>query len=238
MPRLKADKILRRFGGLIAVNNLSFTVGKDEILGIIGPNGAGKTTVINLIAGTLPVNKGSITFRDEDITKYPAHIRTQKGVARTFQIVRPLKDFTALENIMVGALFGKGNKLNEARKKSLEICELLKLKNVNKNVDELTVLELKKIELGRALASDPKLLFLDEIMAGLNSEETWELIEIVKGVQKTDISICVVEHIMKVVKELTDRVIVLDRGQIIAQGPYSEVSQQQNVIAAYLGEEE
>lgn len=238
MPTLKANNIVKRFGGLIAVNDLSFSVEKGEILGIIGPNGAGKTTVINLMAGTLEVNKGSIVFNDEDVTNNPAHIRNRKGISRTFQIVRPLEDFTAIENIMVGALFGNGDKLSKAREKAEEICEFLNIKNINKHVDELTVLELKKIELGRALASDPELLFLDEIMAGLNSEETWELIEIIKKLQKRDIAICLVEHIMKVVKELTQRVIVLDRGQIIAQGPYSKVSKKQEVIAAYLGEED
>ncbi len=238
MPILQANNILRKFGGLVAVNDLSFSMEKGEILGIIGPNGAGKTTVINLMAGTLGVNKGTIEFKDEDITKNAAYIRNRKGIARTFQIVRPLENFTAIENIMVGALFGKGDKLNEARSSAQNICNLLNIKNVNKHVDELTVLELKKVELGRALAADPEVLFLDEIMAGLTSDETWELIDIVKSLQKKDIAISVVEHIMKVVKELTDRVIVLNKGQIIAQGPYEEVSENKEVIAAYLGEEE
>ena len=238
MPTLKADNIVRRFGGLVAVDDLSFSVDKGEILGIIGPNGAGKTTVINLMAGTLPVNNGTIIFDDEDVTTDAAHIRNQKGIARTFQIVRPLENFSAIENIMVGALFGQGEKLKKARKTAKEICDFLKIKNVNKSVDELTVLELKKVELGRALASDPELLFLDEIMAGLTSDETWELIDIVKKLHERDVAIVVVEHIMKVVKELTHRVIVLNKGAIIAEGPYSEVSQNKEVIAAYLGEEE
>ncbi|HMA60349.1 MAG TPA: ABC transporter ATP-binding protein [Halanaerobiales bacterium] len=238
MPTLKAENIVRRFGGLVAVDNLSFEVDKGEILGIIGPNGAGKTTVINLIAGTLAVNKGSIKFNGEDVTNNPAHIRNRKGIARTFQIVRPLENFSAIENIMVGSLFGEGEKLSDARNSALEICDFLKLENVNKSIDELTVLELKKVELGRALASDPELLFLDEIMAGLTSEETWELIDIVKKLHERDIAIVVVEHIMKVVKELTHRVIVLNKGATIAEGPYEKVSQNKEVIAAYLGEEE
>lgn len=238
MPTLKADNILKRFGGLVAVDDLSFTVDKGEILGIIGPNGAGKTTVINLIAGTLDVNKGKILFNDEDVTNKTAHMRNQKGIARTFQIVRPLENFTAIENIMVGALFGKGEKLKKARLSAQEICDFLNLENVNKSVDELTVLEMKKVELGRALASEPELLFLDEIMAGLTSDETWELMDLVKKLQKQNVAIVVVEHIMKVVKELTNRVIVLNKGAIIAEGPYSEVSKNKEVIAAYLGEEE
>ena len=237
MPSLQTNNLIKQFGGLTAVDNLSFSVEKGEILGIIGPNGAGKTTVINLIAGTLPVTDGEIIFENENITKLPPHIRNQKGVARTFQTVRPLEDFTAIENIMVGSLFGQKKDLKKAREDAQEICDFLNFKNVNKPIDELTVLELKKIEIGRALASNPDLLFLDEVMAGLNSEETWELIEIVKKLQEKNIAICVVEHIMKVVKELTSRVIVLDRGQIIAQGPYEKVSQEEQVIAAYLGED-
>ena len=237
MPTLKANNIVKRFGGLIAVNDLSFSVEKGEVLGIIGPNGAGKTTVINLMAGTLKVNKGKIIFNDEDVTNNPAHIRNRKGISRTFQIVRPLEDFTAIENIMVGSLFGQQKELEAGREYAEEIARLLNFKNINKPIDELTVLELKKIEIGRALASKPDLLFLDEVMAGLNSEEIWELIEIVRKLQQQDMAICVVEHIMKVVKELTSNVIVLESGQIIAEGPYEEVSADERVIAAYLGED-
>ncbi|MFO7814879.1 MAG: ABC transporter ATP-binding protein [Halanaerobiales bacterium] len=237
MPTLKANNIVRRFGGLVAVDDISFEVDKGEILGIIGPNGAGKTTVINVLAGTLPLNKGSIIFNDQEVTNKNAYTRNQMGIARTFQIVRPLENFTALENIMVGALFGKGDKLGEARSTAREICDFLNFTEINKSIDELTVLELKKVELGRALASDPEVIFLDEIMAGLTSDETWELMDIVKDLQQKDMAICVVEHIMKVVKELTNRVIVLNKGEIIAQGPYSKVSENKEVIAAYLGEE-
>lgn len=237
MTTLKTDNIVKKFGGLTAVNNLSFNVDKGEILGIIGPNGAGKTTVINLIAGTLPVSEGTIFFSDADITKKPPHIRNQMGIARTFQTVRPLKDFTAIENIMVGALFGQKKDLNSSFEYAKKISDLLNFRNINKPIDELTVLELKKIEIGRALASKPDLLFLDEIMAGLNSEEIWELIEIVKKLQNQDMAICVVEHIMKVVKELTTNVIVLENGQIISEGSYEEVSADEKVITAYLGED-
>ena len=239
MPGLKVNNIVRRFGGLVAVNNLSFVLDKGEILGIIGPNGAGKTTVINLIAGTLKVNQGEILFNGLDLTDLPAHVRNQVGIARTFQTVRPLKDFTALENVMVGALFGQRKSLSEARKVAQSICDFINFNNLEIGIDKLTVLELKKIELGRALASSPELLFLDEIMAGLNAEEIWEMIGIIKKIQQEKkIAICIIEHIMKVVKELTTRVIVLDRGEIIAGGRYEEVSGQSQVIAAYLGEED
>lgn len=238
MPNLETKNILKKFGGLVAVNDLSFKVDKGEILGIIGPNGAGKTTIINLIAGTLPVNEGQIIFEGQDITLLPAHSRNQMGIARTFQTVRPLEVFTAAENVMVGSLFGQQKNLSEARRDAEEICEFLGFDQLSKPVDELTVLEMKKIELGRALASNPDLLFLDEIMAGLSSDETRELIEIIKNLREQNLAICVVEHIMKVVRELSNRVIVLNKGQIIASGSYDEVSQQEEVIAAYLGEEE
>ncbi len=239
MPGLKVNNIVRRFGGLVAVNNLSFVINKGEILGIIGPNGAGKTTVINLIAGTLNVNQGEIMFNDLDLTDLPAHVRNQMGIARTFQTVRPLKDFTALENVMIGALFGQRKSLSEGRKVAQSICDFINFKNLEIGIDKLTVLELKKIELGRALASSPELLFLDEIMAGLNADEIWEMIGIIKKIQQEKkIAICIIEHIMKVVKELTTRVIVLDRGEIIAGGRYEEVSGQSQVISAYLGEED
>ncbi len=237
MPSLQTNNLVKRFGGLIAVNDLTFNVNKGEILGIIGPNGAGKTTVINLIAGTLSATKGKIIFNEKEITNLPPHTRNQMGIARTFQTVRPLEDFTAIENIMVGSLFGEKQDLKSARNKAEEICDFLNIENPNKPIDELTVLELKKIEIGRALASDPELLFLDEVMAGLNSDETWELIEIVKKLQEKNLAICVVEHIMKVVKELTSRVIVLERGAIIAEGKYEKVSNNKKVIAAYLGED-
>lgn len=238
MPVLKVNNLVKKFGGLTAVNDLTFSAEKGEILGIIGPNGAGKTTVINVISGTLPVTSGDIYFKEDKITNLPPHSRNQKGISRTFQTVRPMEDFTALENVMVGALFGQKMTLKEAREKALEVCEYIDLKRHNLPVDKLTVLELKQIELGRSLASNPEIIFLDEIMAGLNSEETWEMIELVKKLQERNIAICIVEHVMKVVAELTSRVIVLDRGQIIAQGAYEDVSKEKEVISAYLGEEE
>ncbi|MGM0421140.1 MAG: ABC transporter ATP-binding protein [Bacillota bacterium] len=238
MPVLKVNNLVKKFGGLTAVNNLTFSADKGEILGIIGPNGAGKTTVINLISGTFPATDGEIYFKEDEVTKLSPHTRNQMGISRTFQTVRPLEDFTALENIMIGALFGQKLSVKEAREKAIEVCDYIDLKNFNLPVDRLTVLELKQVELGRALVSQPDIIFLDEIMAGLNSEETWKMIELVKRLQERNIAICIVEHVMKVVAELTSRVIVLDRGQIIAQGVYEDVSREKEVISAYLGEEE
>lgn len=238
MPVLETRNLERRFGGLLAVKDLNFSANKGEILGIIGPNGAGKTTVINLIAGIYPATNGTILFQGQDIGTLPAHRRNRMGIARTFQNVRPLEDFTALENIMVGALFGRGQSLSEARESAREICDLISLENFDRHIDNLTVLDLKKIEIGRALASRPELLFLDELMAGLNADETAEMIEVVRHLQSRELTIIVVEHIMAVVRELTQRCIVLDGGAIIAEGSYDEVARQERVIEAYLGKED
>lgn len=237
VPLLETRNLERRFGGLLAVKDLSFSVGRGEILGIIGPNGAGKTTVINLVAGIIPPTGGQILFKGQRVDHLPAHARSHLGIARTFQNVRPLEDFTALENIMVGALFGRGQNLAQARATALEICELIDLPHYDRPVDNLTVLDLKKVEIGRALAAQPDLLFLDELMAGLNADETREMIAGVRQLQRREITIVVVEHIMAVVKELTERCIVLDGGTIIAQGSYAEVAANERVIEAYLGKE-
>lgn len=237
VPVLETEGLERRFGGLLAVKDLTFSINKGEILGIIGPNGAGKTTVINLVAGIFPPTSGKIIFQGQEIQHLPAHAINRRGVARTFQNVRPLEDFTALENIMVGALFGQGQNLAKAREFAREICDLVSLGNFDRYIDNLTVLDLKKIEIGRALASKPDLLFLDELMAGLNADETAEMIDVVRHLQSRELTIIVVEHIMAVVRELTQRCIVLDGGAIIAEGSYDEVARQEQVIEAYLGKE-
>lgn len=238
MPVLETKGLERRFGGLLAVSDLTFSVNKGEILGIIGPNGAGKTTVINLVAGIFPPTGGQIFFNGREIQGLPAHERNRLGIARTFQNVRPLQDFTALENIMVGALFGQGQNLTAARATARDICDLIGLKHFDRHIDNLTVLDLKKIEIGRALASNPDLLFLDELMAGLTADETAEMIEVIRHLQSKELTIIVVEHIMAVVRELTQRCIVLDGGAIIAEGSYEKVATQERVIEAYLGKED
>ncbi len=238
MPILRVQNLTKAFGGLVAVKDLSFEVNAGEILGIIGPNGAGKTTLTNLVAGTLMPTNGKIFFFDRDITYLPAHLRVRIGISRTFQIVRPLRDFTALENVMVGALFASGESLKKARESAARTCRMVLLERLDTYPDRLTTFELKKLEIARALVSQPKLLFLDEVMAGLNHEEMQMMINLVKSLRNEGITICVIEHVMSVISELTDRVIVLDRGEIIAEGSYKEVSKNPKVISAYLGEED
>ena len=237
MSILKLEGVTKRFGGLVAVDNVTMEVQKGEILGLIGPNGAGKTTLTNLISGVHTVSEGKIVFDGTDITLLPAHKRCNLGIARTFQIARPLKNLTVIENIMIGGLFGKGEKLSESRKSALKLCETIGLSKPDETLDKITVLEIKKIEIARAMATNPKILFLDEVMSGLNMDETREMIETVRKIRNTGVTICIIEHVMSVIREITERVVVLDRGEILAEGPYSEVSQQHNVIKAYLGED-
>jgi branched-chain amino acid transport system ATP-binding protein len=215
--------------------NLEFR--EDEILGIIGPNGAGKTTFINVIAGIYLPTDGKIFFDGQEITELPAHKRCRLGIGRTFQLVRPLPGLSLLENVMVGSLFGKGLRQRDARKKAEELCEFLDLSDITRDITRMTALEVKKMEIAHALATQPKLLFLDEVMAGLNSDETMQMIDLVRKIHSRGIVIGIVEHVMRVIRELTDRVVVLDWGEVIAEGPYKEVSNDPRVITAYLGEE-
>ncbi len=237
-PILTVEKLIKRFGGLVAVDNLSFTVQQGEVLGVIGPNGAGKTTLTNVVSGLYRPSEGRIFFQGKDVTELDAHQRCRLGISRTFQLMRPIREFTILENVMVSALFGKGLDLKSAQNRAREVCEFVGLKRLKIPIESATVLELKKMEIARALASGPQLVFLDEVMAGLNVDETNEMIETVKKINASGVTVIVIEHVMNVIKELTHRVIVLDRGRIIAEGSYEEVSHQPEVISAYLGEEE
>ena len=238
MPMLETRQLTKRFGGLVAVDDVNLKIEEREILGIIGPNGAGKTTLVNLISGLTYPTRGEIIFNGKNVEELPEYIRSRMGLARTFQLVRPLQQFTGLENIMVGALFAAGESLRKARIYASEMCDLLEFERRDLHIDKLTALDLKKVEIGRALASRPKILFLDEVMAGLNSDETWQMILLIKKLRNSGITIVIIEHIMGVIKELTDRVVVLDSGKVIAEGVYTEVSKNPKVISAYLGEEE
>jgi branched-chain amino acid transport system ATP-binding protein len=237
MAILKTDKLSRHFGGLAALSRVSIEFRDNEILGIIGPNGAGKTTFINVIAGIYLPTDGKIFFENQDVSELPAHKRCHLGIGRTFQLVRPLPGLSLVENVMVGALFGKGLGQREARKKAEELCAFLGLAELSRDITRMTALEIKKMEIAHALATKPKLLFLDEVMAGLNSEETMEMIDLVRKIHRQGITIGIVEHVMRVIRELTDRVVVLDWGEVIAEGPYGDVSNDPKVISAYLGEE-
>jgi branched-chain amino acid transport system ATP-binding protein len=234
---LEIENVSKSFGGLMALNQVNIEFVEGEILGVIGPNGAGKTTLINLVSGIYLPESGRIVFDGRDITTLPTHIRCRHGIGRTFQVIRPFEDLNLVQNIMVGSLFGQGIGLREARLKAQEICNYLGLSQIERDTTQLTILEIKKMEIAHALATQPKILFLDEIMAGLSTEEIREVISTVRSIRDQGITICIVEHVMSVIKELTERVIVLDGGKVVAQGQYEEVTQNPRVVSAYLGEE-
>ncbi|HCM25072.1 MAG: ABC transporter ATP-binding protein [Treponema sp. GWB1_62_6] len=236
MTTLKTEGLTKRFQGLVAVNDVSFSMAAGEILGIIGPNGAGKTTFIHLVSGIILPTSGRVEFKGQDITWMPAHRRARLGIARTYQLIHPLENLNLIENVMIGGVFARGLSLSAARRRSAELCAALGLEDLERETSRLTILEVKKMEIARALANEPEVLFLDEVMAGLNSDETKHLIGVVKSIAKErGMAVGVVEHVMGVIRELTQRVIVLEAGELIAEGPYEQVSKNPRVIEAYLG---
>jgi branched-chain amino acid transport system ATP-binding protein len=235
---LQVEKLTKRFGGLTALSELSFSVAQGEIVGLIGPNGSGKSTAFNIITGALPVSSGKVLLRGEDITPLGAHAVAARGVARTFQLVRPFLQLTALQNVVAGRLFGHAPVTSRTRAEA-EATEILALLGLEEKgplkASALTIMERKRLELARALATQPKLLLLDEFMAGLTPMEVQTAIQIIAQLRAQGITIVVVEHIVKAVMQLCDRVVVLNAGQKIAEGAPAAVTRDAAVIAAYLG---
>jgi len=234
---LKVDNVVKKFGGLVAVNKFSVEVRKGEIVGLIGPNGAGKTTLFNCITGVYKPEEGDVIFMNEKITGLPPHIIIRKGIARTWQKVRPFKKMTAVEAVTVGALLRGGNvsKATERAKELLEFVGLPKEK-FHKLGAELTLIEHKLIDLARALGTQPKLLLLDEVAAGLRPHEMDRLASILLKIRKElGITLIVVEHVMRFVMGLSERVVVMHEGRKIAGGSPEEVASNPAVIEAYLG---
>ncbi|THF55225.1 ABC transporter ATP-binding protein [Ollibium composti] len=236
---LGITNVTRRFAGLIAVNDVSFTLNQGEILGVIGPNGAGKTTLVSLISGTLAPTAGDIAFEGRPITKLPAYQRARLGIGRTFQIMRPFPGLSVLDNVAVGALFGHGggesdlDKARELARAQLDFVGLAKF--ADQRADELGGPSRKRLELAKALAMQPKVLLCDEVMAGLNLVEIDEVIEVLKRVRERGISILVIEHVIKAIKSLSDRLLVLHHGEKIADGDPDTVLSDARVVEAYLG---
>lgn len=237
MSVLRIENLAKSFGGVTAVDGVSFEVGEGEIVGLIGPNGAGKTTVFNLISGIFPPSRGRIYLADTDITSLPAHRRSLLGVGRTFQVVRTFTEMTVLENVIVPAL-ARDHDLREAREASLEILERVGLRDqAFSSTHNLTLAQRKRLEVARALAAKPKVLLLDEVLAGLNPAELRQALPLIPQIREDGVSVLVIEHLMTALMSVSERVLVLDQGELIASGTPDEVANDSKVIKAYLGDE-
>jgi len=237
---LELDGVTKKFGGLVAVNAVDLHVGEGEILGLVGPNGAGKTTLLNLISGIYRPDGGRIRYRGEEISRLSMDRICRKGIAKTFQHTHSFPGLTARESVMIGSLFGNGHHptMDEASRDAAELLDRVGFprERIDMPLSNLNVIELRRTQLGRALASRPKILLLDEMMTGLNPSESGEAVALIKSLRDDGLTVVVIEHVMRVILGVSDRLVVLDRGEKIAEGVPDRVVRDQRVIDSYLGE--
>jgi branched-chain amino acid transport system ATP-binding protein len=237
-PLLRISALTKRFGGFTALDNVSVEIRPGERFGLIGPNGSGKTTLINCISGAFRTEPGTVVFREEDVTRLQPHMRTRRGIARSFQIPRPFRSMTVAENLMVALDFAADELASEAHRRETMMSILSRMglaSKANVSATKLSQVELRKMELARAMATHPKLLISDEAMAGLSSSEVDEVLDLLMSLADQDITIIMIEHIMQAVMRFSDRVMCLDAGKIIAIGTPDEVMANRRVQEAYLG---
>jgi branched-chain amino acid transport system ATP-binding protein len=230
---LSIDRVTKSFGGLVAVKDMSFEVQAGEVLGLMGPNGAGKTTLLNLIAGVYRPDSGRVLFQGRDITRYPPHKTCHLGIARTFQIPQPFTSLSARQNILVAATYGGKKAAGMEHDKIFDLVNLSEQKDMLAR--DLATVSLKRLELARALASNPTLILLDEVAAGSTDAELPRILGIIEEIRKMGNTVVLVEHVMKVMVEAVDRIVVMDKGEKIAEGTPGEVMKDEKVLAAYFG---
>ncbi|MGC9169682.1 MAG: ABC transporter ATP-binding protein [Thermoproteus sp.] len=238
MKLLVVENVTKKFGGLVALNGVSFEVDRGEFVAIVGPNGSGKTTLLNVINGVYKPDGGRVLFEGRDITNLPAYARAKLGMSRAFQVPRPFPELTVLENVIVGAVFNGGYDLHKAREVAREVVDYVGLgRRANELASKLTFNELRLLELARALAGRPKLLMLDEVMAGLNPGEIDDMTKLIRKIveEKGISALSLVEHRMKAVVQLAHRVVVMHQGRVIAEGPPNIALNNPVVVEIYLG---
>lgn len=234
---LEAKGVTVRFGGLVAVNNVDFHVDKGEIVGLIGPNGAGKTTFFNAISGFRDPDAGAVTFEGASILNLRPHKISRMGMSRTFQIVKPFPEMSVLDNVMIGA-FSAHRGAKDARKAAMNALEVVKFETwANRRAGDLPIAGRKRLEVAKVMACSPKLILLDEVMAGLTPSEHNEMIDAVRNIQKSGVTVVIIEHVMPVIMSLCDRIYVLHHGELICEGPPQAVVHSPEVVRAYLGDE-